>query len=660
MWAPGGVANHRRAPFYFAARPCHLGFEFRIDCCGEPPYNRNPSSPCLLQTDMEVRFVALAFVSVAAAAYSASTLAAADLSGSWVQKMHEDRDERAYGPDIGDYLGLPINAAARLRAETWDAAKWSVPEHQCEPHPADYAPHGPAALRIWNEVDPITQEVTAWHIVYQWMNSHRVVWMDGRPHPSEFAPHTWMGFSTGEWQGDTLVVHTTHLKEGWVRRNGVPRSDRGTLTEYWMRLGGYLTVLSTVEDPVYLTAPLVRSWNWVMDPGFQIAPYTCTSRVETELPRGYVAHHLPGTNELLKEFPKKVGLPEQTTDGGEATTSPDFRAGSIASVAPPPSAAKRKERPVTIASAMSRKVPAPTARTASEFQALPVQGSVFLLTAGDSNTVVQVGSEGTLVVDTQAANRSAALIPAIGKVADKPLRYIINTSADSDRIGGNEALTKVGKSFNTFSGLAAYSQAPTEAPIYAHENVLKVMSEQVGGAPRVASAFWPTETYFTDSMELYFNGEAIQLLHMPAAHGDGDSIVYFQKSNVVATGELFDYESYPVIDLERGGSVNGVIDALNRIIDITIPERNEEGGTMVIPGRGRICDEYDVVIYRDMVTIIRDRVKALMDEGKTLEQVQAARVTQDYDGRYGAEQGTWTTRKFVEAVYRGLAPKPAN
>jgi glyoxylase-like metal-dependent hydrolase (beta-lactamase superfamily II) len=605
-------------------------------------------------------------------------LAAADLSGSWVQKMHEDRDERAYGPDIGDYLGLPINAAARLRAETWDAAKWSVPEHQCEPHPADYAPHGPAALRIWSDVDPITQQVVAWHIVYQWMNSHRVIWMDGRPHPSDYAPHTWMGFSTGEWQGDTLVVHTTHLKEGWIRRNGVPRSDRGTLTEYWIRLGGYLTVLSAIEDPVYLTAPLVRSWNWVMDPGFQIAPYTCTSRVETELPRGFVAHHLPGTNQLLQEFPKKVGLPERTTNGGEATMFPEFREESGPSAQRGPSSAsgdsrpspadargagvavtRDKQRPATIAASMTGAAPTPGKRANAvapdaNMQALPVQGNVFLLTAGGSNSIVQLGNEGALIVDTQSAAASAALAGALAKLSDKPIRYILNTSADDDHVGGNEALTKAGKSFNTFSGLAAYSKAPTEAPIYAQENVLKRMSEPTGGASPAPSGSWPTETYFTASMELYFNGEPVQFLYTPAAHSDGDSIVYFQKSDVIATGDVFNMESYPVIDVARGGTIKGVIDALNRVIDIAIPERNEEGGTMVIPGHGRIGDEYDVVTYRDMVTIIRDRVQALVDQGMTLEQVQAAHVTLDYDGRYGSEQGTWTTRKFVEAVYRSL------
>jgi glyoxylase-like metal-dependent hydrolase (beta-lactamase superfamily II) len=370
--------------------------------------------------------------------------------------------------------------------------------------------------------------------------------------------------------------------------------------------------------------------------------------VETELPRGFVAHHLPGTNELLKEFPKKVGLAKETTDGGESTMSPDFRRPTPAAVESHPPAKPR--------TAAVKQRPAQGAPPRPEFQVLPVQGNVFLLTDGESNSIVQTGNDGTLVVDTQSTERSTALIASMSKVAGTPIRYIVNTSVAADHIGGNEALTKAGKSFNTFSGLAAYSQAPTEAPIYAHENVLKAMSAPAGNLTRVPSGSWPTETYFTASMELYFNGEPVQLLYMPAAHSDGDSIVYFQKSNIIATGDIFRTDSYPVI--ENGGSLNGIIEALNRIIDITIPERNEEGGTLVIPGHGRICDEYDVVIYRDMLTIIRDRMQALIAKGMTLEQVQAARVTLDYDGRYGSEQGTWTTRKFVEAVYRSLAGNP--
>jgi len=219
---------------------------------------------------------------------------------------------------------LPINDAARLRAESWDAAKWTVPEHQCEPHPADYAPHGPANLRMWSDVDVTSQQVVAWHMTHSWMVTTRTIWMDGRPHPPPEARHTWMGFSTGHWEGDTLVVKTTHLKEGWIRRNGVPRSDRATLTEYFIRHGDYLTLVSVVEDPAYLTEPLMRTWNWVLNLGYQMAPYPCSARVETERPKGFVAHWLPGTNPQLKEFASKRKLPADASRGGAATMYPDY------------------------------------------------------------------------------------------------------------------------------------------------------------------------------------------------------------------------------------------------------------------------------------------------------------------------------------------------
>jgi hypothetical protein len=263
---------------------------------------------------------------LAAALFSAASpaLAQVDFSGTWGQLMHEDRADRGAGPDFGDYTGLPINDAARLRAETWDAAKWTVPEHQCEPHPADYAPHGPAGLRIWSTVDVPSQQVVAWHMTHAWMVTTRTIWMDGRPHPPPEARHTWMGFSTGKWEGDTLVVKTTHLKEGWIRRNGVPRSDRGTLTEYFIRHGDYLTLVSVVEDPAYLTEPVIRSWNWVLHLGYQIAPYPCSYREETPRPKGYVAHWLPGTNPQLTEFESKRKLPAGATKGGANTMYPEY------------------------------------------------------------------------------------------------------------------------------------------------------------------------------------------------------------------------------------------------------------------------------------------------------------------------------------------------
>jgi hypothetical protein len=251
-------------------------------------------------------------------------LAQLDLSGSWGQRFHEDLPERGAGPEIGDYLGLPINDAARQRAETWDAGKWTMPERQCEPHPADYGPRGPASLRISNTVDPISQDATSWHVTLMWMLPHRTIYMDRRQPPSPYAQHSWQGFSAGEWEGDMLKVTTTHLKEGWLRRNGVPRSDKATLIEYFIRHGNYLTLVTVVRDPVYLTEPFVRTSNWVADPGFQMSPFSCTPMLEIDRPRGAVPHHLPGANPYLREFASRHGLPYEATRGGAATMYPDY------------------------------------------------------------------------------------------------------------------------------------------------------------------------------------------------------------------------------------------------------------------------------------------------------------------------------------------------
>jgi hypothetical protein len=252
-----------------------------------------------------------------------SAVAQVDLSGGWAQRFHEDLPERGAGPEIGDYLGLPINDAARLRADSWDASKWTMPERQCEPHPADYGPRGPASMRISSTIDPVSQDVISWHTTMMWMLPHRTIYMDGRPHPSSFAQHSWQGFSTGEWEGDMLKVTTTHLKEGWLRRNGLPRSEKATLIEYVIRHGDYLTLVTVVKDPVYLTQPLVRTSNWVADPGFQLGPFSCIPTVEIERPRGAVPHHLPGTNPYLTEFAEKHGLPAETVRGGAETMYPD-------------------------------------------------------------------------------------------------------------------------------------------------------------------------------------------------------------------------------------------------------------------------------------------------------------------------------------------------
>ena len=247
-----------------------------------------------------------------------------DLSGEWAPRFHEDQPERIPGPDIGDYLGLPITPAARLHGDSWDASILTLPEHQCKPHPSDYSPRGPANLRLWKEIDTASQQVVAWHTHISWQAPERSIYMDGRPHPPEYAAHTWQGFSTGKWDGDMLTVTTTHLKMGWIRRNGIPRSDLATVTEHFLRHGDYLTLITVISDPVYLSEPFIRTTNWANDPHQNIAPYPCEIVVEVDRPQGTVPHHLPGTNTFLNEFASKSGIPVDATRGGAETTYPEY------------------------------------------------------------------------------------------------------------------------------------------------------------------------------------------------------------------------------------------------------------------------------------------------------------------------------------------------
>jgi cyclase len=270
------------------------------------------------------------------------------------------------------------------------------------------------------------------------------------------------------------------------------------------------------------------------------------------------------------------------------------------------------------------------------------------------NTTAQLGPQGVLLVDTQLAPLSDKILAAIAQLSNKRLRYIINTSADRDHTDGNENLRKAGAMVFAGPGAGAINDAAEGAAVYAHINVLNRMSAPTGTKSPAPSSAWPTDTYAGNVKELYFNGESIQVLHQPAAHTDGDSLVYFRRSDVISAGDIFVTTSFPVIDLARGGSLQGEIEALNRLLDMMIPEHEQEGGTMVIPGHGRLCDEADVVEYRDMVVIIRDRIRAMIKKGMTLEQVQAAKPTSDYDGLYAATEGAWTPEKFVEAAYKSL------
>lgn len=261
-----------------------------------------------------------------------------DLVGEWAPQYHEDQPERLAGPDIGDYAGLPINDAARMMANAWNADILSIPEHQCKPHPADYSPRGPANLQIWKEVDPVSRQVIALRTHIQWQAPERWIYMDGRPHPDEFAAHTWQGFSTGEWLGEVLKITTTHLKKGWIRRNGVPRSDLAELTEFIWRHDEYLTWVVIINDPVYLTEPMVRSSDFRWAPQQNVGNYPCEIVSEVDHEQGWVPHWLPGENPYLDLYSETHGIIEEGAKGGAETMLPEFRKKVVAAQLWPPPA----------------------------------------------------------------------------------------------------------------------------------------------------------------------------------------------------------------------------------------------------------------------------------------------------------------------------------
>jgi hypothetical protein len=252
------------------------------------------------------------------------------LNGDWVGLFHEDEPERAPGPELGDYLGLPLNDAGRLYADSWDASRLTLPEHQCRAHVSPYIYRGPIRVRITEERDPITQETVALkHFMATWAQE-RTIWLDGRPHPSEYEPHTWMGFSTGEWIGQVLKVTTTHIKQGWHRRNGVPMSVKATMTEYIFRHGNILTQMSITEDPVFLTEPLVKTTNLLLDETTTPADYqrwlSCQADEEiTGRDPAYVPHHLPKQNPYLEDWARREGLPLEPLRGGAETLLPEYQ-----------------------------------------------------------------------------------------------------------------------------------------------------------------------------------------------------------------------------------------------------------------------------------------------------------------------------------------------
>jgi cyclase len=316
------------------------------------------------------------------------------------------------------------------------------------------------------------------------------------------------------------------------------------------------------------------------------------------------------------------------------------------------------------ATAGASRVAAQHTQTDSEdLEVIQVRPNFYMIGGAGGNIAVQIGPIGIILVNTGSEQMSDKVLAALKKLSDQPIRYIINTSADEDIVGGNGKLSRAGST--VLAGAVGQSGVTEDvisnggiASVLAHENVLLRMSAPTGKAPPFPEDLWPSKTYaFKRGYSMYLNGEGIQVLHAPNAHSDGDSIVFFRRNDVIVTGDVYDTTRFPVIDLDKGGSINGEIAALNQLLDLTIPPLPfpwDPDRTLLISGHGRICDDSDLVEYRDMVTIVRDNVQDLINAGKTLEQTKQADPAKAYRGRYGSDTGSWTTDMFIEAIYKSL------
>jgi cyclase len=296
-----------------------------------------------------------------------------------------------------------------------------------------------------------------------------------------------------------------------------------------------------------------------------------------------------------------------------------------------------------------------------DIEVLQIQPNFYVIAGAGGNIAVQIGQDGVVIVDTGTSAKAGEVLAQIQKLTKQPIRYIINTNADPDHVGGNERLSSAGQSIIPTGGLNDIASAGGRAVIFSEEHVLTRMSAPTGKQAAYPSGAWPTSSYSSDlgekQKDVYLNGEAIQVFAQPAAHTDGDSVVLFRRSDVLVVSDVLDTTRFPVIDVAKGGSVQGLIDSLNRLIALAVlptPLVWQEGGTTVVPGHGRICDKSDIVDYRDMVTIIRDVVQDMSKKGMTLDQIQKANPTRGYRNRYGADSGPWTTAMFVEAIYKSL------
>jgi glyoxylase-like metal-dependent hydrolase (beta-lactamase superfamily II) len=616
-----------------------------------------------------------------------------DIAGEWRLDSAEDPGQ----PPLADYLGLALNEAGRLRADTTPESIWGTPEYQCRPHSAPHQWRGVGGARILKDLDPISREVVGYRL--QFMRSlDRPIFMDGRPHPPAWAPHSWSGFSTGEWIGQTLKVTTTHLKDGYLRRGGPQTSDMLTMTEYITRHDDILSILQVVDDPIYLDEPYVLSITYSYDPNGGPPTENCSGSSFAEnggRDRHHVPHFLPGQNTAIGEFLKTQSwIPFEPVRGGVKTIYPEYR-----NVIGKSAALNTLTVPASKSANDVAKRIADESPRDGQVHVMPVQGNIYLLVADGTNITASVGRDGITVVNSGSAQMTDKVLAAINDLAKlvvsppvtntcfgancpgipswsspyfnavvvspappHAMRYVINTSATPDHVGGNQKLSAAAN-FRRAGGAAGFGGAArdlgTAATIVAHEGVLAAMSTPPDKTPPAPEAAWPVDTFFDEFHKLseYVNGEPVILYHAKAANTDGDSFVFFRHSEVIAAGDLFSTISYPVIDTAKGGTIQGVIEGLNHILDLAVAEYRSQGGTWIVPGRGRLSDTADVASYRNMLVMIRDRIGDLKKKGSTLEQVRAARPTLDFDGRYGSTAGPWTTSMFIEAVYKTLPDK---
>jgi len=577
-----------------------------------------------------------------------------DISGTWYPQPFQDSGLITASGALVEFGGIPMNEAGRLYALAWSSSRIQGRQHQCMGYTVPYTYNQPGNLRFWEERDPYTQRLAAIKQYWQISEGTRTIWMDDRAHPPAYAQHTWSGFSTGKYEGNNLTVYTTHLKRGWIRANGIPQSDEATVTEHFIKHGDRITYFAVVNDPVYLAEPFSRAytlgrnekepdaWLYACDDGEQIL-----GRREDQ-----VDSYFWGQHPFLREFANKEHIPLLATLGGPETMYPEFPAKYNDPQAM--EAEAKKELTPAQGPEHPNRAADPNPHD-GEIHVLPVQGNVFMLVGDGGNIAVQVGDEAPLVVNTGAGQLADKVIAAIRKLTDKPIQFIVNTNFAVDFTGGNLKLRAAGHDPSLegsfFSG--QFADAGRSATIIAHQNVQNHML-----ALKAPNDSIPTDTFFQGRRRKFHNGEAVEMFYEPNAITDGDSIVHFRRSDVIAAGDIFSTTSYPRIDLKNGGSIQGEIQALDNILDRTVYQHDEEGGTLIIPGHGRLCDEWEVAEYRDMLVIVKDRIQNLIKSGASLEQVKAARVTADYDDRFGATSGAWTTDLFVEAVYTSLKSPP--